>query len=255
MRRQFSTEKEIDYRVYKMSIKEYIKYYLLIFCIIGVFAYIFYKSYIAFFIMIPSSYFFMKFIKDKLNKDRKRKLTIQFKEFCMSLSAQLIAGYSMENAIKESFIEMKQMYGGDAYICYELSIILTKIAINKPIEISLGEFAKRSNIEDIYLFAEVISIAKRSGGDIIEIVKNAADTIYQKIEVEREIDTIINSKKFEQNIMNIVPILIVLYVDFTSRSMMTIMYQTIIGRIVMTVCLILYIFTFFVSIKISTINI
>lgn len=225
------------------------------FVLIGIFAYVFYRSWIAFLIMSPSVILFLKFIKVKLNQKRKKTLTIQFKEFCLSLSAQLIAGYSMENAIKESYIEMENMYGKNAYICKELIVILSKMKINSPVEVCIKEFAKRSNIEDIYLFGEIISIAKRTGGDIIEVVKNASDTIYQKIEVEREIDTIINSKRFEQNIMNVVPLFIVIYVDITSENMMSVMYNTILGNIIMTACLLLYIVTVFISIKISTIKI
>ena len=117
------------------------------------------------------------------------------------------------------------------------------------------DFGNRCQIEEIILFSDVINIAKRSGGNIIEIVKNAADSICQKIEVEREIETIINSKKYEQRIMDIVPLIMILYVNFTSGNMMSVMYNTLIGKLIMTICLLLYTVAFIIGEKITNISV
>ena len=194
----------INYDEYKMGIKEIIKYLSLICVVAIIFSYVFYKSVIAVLIFIAPAYLYLKIISGYLMKKRKNDLTLQFKEFCLSLCAQLIAGYSLENAIIEAYKEMSQLYGKESYICKELLIINSKLRLSITIEKSFEEFALRSNIDEIKLFAEIIKIAKRTGGDIIEIVKNAADSISQKIEVEREIKIIINSKKQEQMVMNFI---------------------------------------------------
>jgi tight adherence protein B len=129
------------------------------------------------------------------------------------------------------------------------------LKINIVIEECFADFATRSNIEDIRLFAEVVGIAKKSGGDMIEIVRNTANSICRKIEVEREINIIINGKKYEQSIMNIVPLILVLYMGITSPDMMETMYTTVMGRIVMTVCLVVYILAFYIGTKIVSIEV
>lgn len=237
-----------------MNYREYIKYIVFISCIAGIFSYIFYKSIIAYFIFIIPLYFYFKMICRYLVEKRKHELTMQFKEFCLSLCAQLMAGYSMENAMKEAYRELSQIYGKNSYICMELTVILSKLKINITIEDCFADLAVRSDIEEIKLFADIIKIAKRSGGDIIEIVRNSADSINQKLEVEREIRVIMNGKKYEQMIMNVVPLFIVVYVNITSPDMMEIMYETVIGRVLMTVCLIFYIFAFGLGMKLTDID-
>lgn len=253
--RHVYTEKEINYNSYKMNIKEYLISAMFIICLAGVYSYIFYKSIIAFFIMIIPSYFYLKFIKKVFIKRRLWALNYQFKEFCMSLSAQLSAGYSMENALVEVYRELSQIFGDNSYICMEVKSIMLKLKISINIEEGFRNLAERSNIEDIRLFSEVIGIAKKSGGDMIEIVRNTADSIYRKIEVEREIKIIINGKKYEQSVMNVVPIVLVLYMNVASPDMMSVMYNTIIGKVIMTICLIMYILAFYLGLKIADIRV
>ena len=63
------------------------------------------------------------------------------------------------------------------------------------------------------------------------------------------------AKRFEQSIMNIIPILIVIYIDLTSPGFFDLMYSTIIGRIIMTVCLVAYIVAVLMAKKILKIEI
>ncbi|MBQ3545500.1 MAG: type II secretion system protein F [Lachnospiraceae bacterium] len=199
-------------------------------------------------------YLYLKIIAKYLCKKRKSDLTLQFKEFCLSLSASLITGYSLENSIRETYKEMVQLYGNNSYICKELKVIDSKLKLSITIERCFEEFASRCNVEEIKLFSEIVKIAKRTGGDIIEIVKDAADSISQKIEVEREIKIIINSKKQEQMIMNFIPLIMIIYVNSTSPDMMSILYSGILGRIIMTVCLGFYIFAVYLGNKFSDIK-
>lgn len=254
-RRQGYTEREIQYYEYHLSVKEYVLSGILILGLSGAYSYVFYKSMIAFFIMLCPFYFYIKLIKKQLIKKRLQTLNIQFKEFCLSLSAQLSAGYSLENALIETYRELSQIYGKEAYICKEIKNIIFKLKISITIEESFYDMADRTQIEDIRLFAEVISIAKKNGGDMIEIVKSTANSISRKIEVEREIRMMINGKKYEQTIMNVVPLILVLYMEVTSKDIMIVMYQTIIGRVIMTICFIAYVIAFCIGLKITDIKV
>lgn len=254
-RRHDYTENQIDYSVYKMNFKEYVKYISIICGVAGIYSYIFYKHIVAFVLFLSPMYFYLRMIQKHLVKKRKQELTMQFKEFCLSLCAQLMTGYSIENAIGETYRELVQMFGKKAYICQELRIIQAKLKLNATIEKCFEEFANRTYIEEIILFAEIIKTAKRCGGDMIEVVRNASDSIGQRIEVEREIKIIINAKKYEQLVMNVVPIFIVLYVNVTSPGMMDIMYNTLMGRVIMSICFGFYIIAFVIGEKLTDIEI
>ena len=254
MRRQQYTEGQINYEQYKLNFVEYIKYILIISAVASIFSYIFYRNVLSFVTFLIPMNFYFKIIQARLIKKRKQEVTMQFKEFCNSLCAQLMAGYSIENSMKECYAELTQMYGKKACICRELAGIMSKIKLSITVETCFEDFGERSDIEEIKLFAQILKTAKRSGGDVIEIVKNSSATISQKIEVEREIRMIINAKKYEQRIMDVVPLLIVMYVDLTSKDMMNMMYHGILGRIVMTICLMVYIAAFVLGEKLTDVE-
>ena len=235
---------EILYAEYKLSMIEYLKYGILGLTIVFVLSYIFFENFIAFFIMLPILIPYFKAINKKLCDQRGNKLKNEFMELCMSLAAQMSAGYSIESALKESYKELDELFDKSNYICKEIKIILEKLKINISIEEAMSQFAIRSNNEDIRLFSGVLTIAKRSGGDLIGVVKSAALSICEKTNTEKEITAIISEKKLEQMIMNIIPLVMVLYIKTTSNEMMQVMYRIVEGKIIMSICFIVYVTAF-----------
>lgn len=136
---------------------------------------------------------------------------LQFRDGITSLSNSLSAGYSIENAFSEAIIDLKTIYEEDAYIIKEFYFIIARLKRNETIEDILYEFADRTGIEDIYNFVQVFITAKRTGGNIIKIICNASKSIGDKIEIKREIKTLITAKKYESRIMNIIPFGMILY--------------------------------------------
>ena len=70
-----------------------------------------------------------------------------------------------------------------------------------------------------------------------------------------EIQTLTASRRFEQKIMNLLPFLIILYVDLTSPGFFDQMYTTVVGRIVMSGCLAIYGAAYWISGKILDITV
>ena len=90
-------------------------------------------------------------------------------------------------------------------------------------------------------FAEIFRYAKRSGGDLMAVIKNTAQIIQQKEEVMSEVDTIISGKKMEQRVMSLIPAVIVIYLKVTAKEFIQPLYGNIAGIIIMTVCLAVYV--------------
>lgn len=211
--------------------------------IIGGISYIFYKSIIAFAIFLPVLivYVRMEIIRKKV--ERKKLLQSQFKDGIILLLSSLEAGYSVENAFEDVCGQLRQMYRKPTDIEREFQIICKGLRLNEPIEAVLNDFANRSHLEDIKNFAEVFMIAKKRGGNMIMILKSSINTIREKLEVEQEIQTLLSGKRLEHNIMSVVPVGIILYVNFTSPEFMEAMYHNLAGIIVMSGCLLVYIFS------------
>lgn len=66
--------------------------------------------------------------------------------------------------------------------------------MNENIESILKDFATRSGIEEIHHFADVFSVCKRSGGNLVEIISTTSRMIGERIEIKQEIETSLTSK-------------------------------------------------------------
>ena len=218
-------------------------------------SFIFYRSIIAFLIIMPGLIPFWKKSMKRKEEDRRKELAGQFRESIMAVSTALNAGYSIENAFVEAFHDMSQMYGADAMITREYRIMTERLKNNETLEKILNDFAKKSGIEDVSDFSDVFCAAKRSGGDMVKIIRRAAGNISDKIEVKREIETMMSAKKFEQRIMEIVPFGIIGYLGVASPGFLDILYHNIPGIAVMTFCLALYAGGFLMAEKIIDIEI
>ena len=230
-----------DYGSYQLSLKEWVTYGLMGVGVCGLAAYTFYRSMAAFAFLFPFGAAYPLYKRRDLKKERLRRLTLQFKEGILILSSFLGAGYSMENGLAMSLKELETLCGADAMITEEFRMLSQGIKMNRPIELLLEEFGERSHIQDVNNFAQVFAAARRSGGELVEIIGNTAGIIRDKIQVQEEIYTMTAARIFEQKIMDCIPFAIILYIDITSPGFFKIMYSTWAGRGIMTACLILYI--------------
>lgn len=206
-------------------------------------AYFFYQSYWSMCFLLWIVPMFLKNKRIELCEKRKTRLCLQFKEAILAIAVNMQAGYSVENAISQSLEDMKQLYEDKNYIAVELFFLVQSVGNNVPLETAFLEVSERSGIRDIKDFAEVLAIGKRSGGDLTEIILNTVNLISEKIEVTKEIDTMISSKKLESKIMNIIPFLIICYISITSPGFFAPLYHNFVGNLIMSICLLLYLFS------------
>lgn len=69
-----------DYRVYRLSAKEYMGLSAIGLGLCGLTAYVFYRSFFAFILLMPLGFLYPIYKKKDLKKKRLRQLTLQFKE-------------------------------------------------------------------------------------------------------------------------------------------------------------------------------
>ena len=176
--------------------------------------------------------------------------TFFLKEGIMVLASFLSVGYSLENSLSLSVKELEGLYGKTGMITEEFSYMEAGVRMNRPVELLLADMGRRSGIQDVDQFAQVFAAAKRSGGELTDIISQTAGIIRDKIQVQEEIHTLTAARVFEQKIMNGIPFGIILYIDFTSPGFFHVMYETWLGRIFMTACLGIYVGAVFLAKKI-----
>ncbi len=171
---------------------------------------------------------------------QRQELADQFKDAILSVAAGLQAGYSIENAFLEAGKDMERLYGTDSLMAKEIRYLKKGLQNHVPLEILLADLGRRSGEADMEDFAQIFAIAKRSGGNLNAIIRRSAAITGEKIEVKREIRTLLSSRRYEQRIMNMVPFLIMAYLQLTSRGFFDCLYFNTAGILIMTGCLAVY---------------
>lgn len=230
----------MDYQIYRFSKKEKVLNVVLFLGLTGVISYLFYRSAAAFLFLLVLFPVFLKMRRETEKKKRQQQLASQFLGGMQSVATALTAGYSVETAFEEALKELRSIYDEETMIIGEFSYIVTQLHMNRNLEELLCGLAMRSGIEDIRDFADVFSAAKRTGGNLVSVIRNTILCVSQKEETRMEIQTCLSAKKLEQNIMSMVPCLILLYVQVMSPGFLDVMYHNMAGIIIMTICLLLY---------------
>lgn len=246
----------IDYDIYVMTHREKLLYTLLAAVVIFVVGMIFYQRPILALLLSLFSLKFPKIRTAQIIRKRKQTLNTQFKDMLYALSSSMSAGRSLEMAFQDALRDLEVIYPDpETPIMQETTYILRCISMNMTVEDAISQFAARAHIEDIQNFADVIRICKRSGGNLIEVIRSTSQMITDKIETKNEIETVITAKKFESRIMTCTPIVMVAVLSAASPDYMKPVFTTVVGAVVMTVAIVLFVVSFFIGEKIMEIEV
>lgn len=245
-----------DYDQYTMSRQEWL------FCVLGgalccfFIAYVFYRSVVFAALVTPLGLFYPRLKTRELIRQRKNELAMQFKEALYALSSSLSAGRSVEEAFKESLQDLALIYPDpQTSIIQEFKFIVRRLEMNETIEQALSDLARRAHLEDIESFVDVFVISKRTGGNIVEVIKNSSAIIGDKLQIKQEIETLLAERKFERKILNIMPIGMILILSLSTGDYMAPVFETLAGHVAMTVAIILLGAAFVISGKIMKIEV
>lgn len=245
-----------DYSDYHMTVKEYLVYIGIALLGLAGLTYIFYRSLWIWLLLAPLSLFFPRYRKKQLIHQQKQELLLQFKEALYVIAASLTAGKSVEMAFRSALADLRILYiDPETPIIKELEIIIRKMELNGTIEEALINFAKRCHLEDVRSFTDVFVTCKRRGGNMVEVIKNTSNTVADKIRTREEIETLITEKKFEQKVLNAMPVVMVFILKSSSPEFMEPVYTTVMGRVGMTLAVALFVLAYVASDKIMKIEV
>lgn len=215
---------------------------------------LFYNSFIAVLVGSPLLFFYCKSELAKQKMKKSEKLADHFKEALSAVVAALRAGYSVENAFVEAYRDLLYRFGEKDVMVSELLLINRQVKNNTPMEQLLERFAQNTDSSDIKDFAEIFRIAKRSGGDMGEIMEHTISIITRRMEIKEEIRMLTAAKKYEQKIMNLVPMGIIFYIRMTNPGYFDSLYHNAAGIVIMTAALCVYGAAYYMSEKILSIT-
>ncbi len=199
------------------------------------------------FCLLAATPFLVKYLKKREEEKRRWNLNVSFLDGLQYMKNSLVAGYSAEGSLCEATKSLEKLYGQDARITKEFKIMQAQLQMGITLEEALREFALRSEVDDITTFAELVTVLKRTGGDMDRVIKQTASNLRDKIELKRDLNTVIAEKLGEFRLMCIIPYGILLYLKISSPSMSEPLYHSIFGCGFMTIMLIAYLGCLFIG--------
>jgi tight adherence protein B len=182
------------------------------------------------------------------------KLRTQFFDLLEAMSVAMRAGNPMLWSLKNARADLILIYPENSDIITELDIIISKFDNAVPLSAAFSELAKRTGLADIESFASIYATIEGKSGRADEIIKETQQIIADKMEIEMEIDTLMTAAKSEVNIMLLMPLVILGVIGYAGAGFMDSIYTTGAGRIVSTGGLIVFIISFIMARKFSSIK-
>ena len=229
-----------DYRVYRFNRKEKISALFEGMFLNAIVSFLFFDSFVA---MIPGILLVIIYFKEKkrrLMRKRFRQLRTELKEFLNELIVALQTGRSIENAFAEALKDTERYLEKETLFVLEMKKICAGVSIGESLEKLILQFAYRSHLEELEYFAEVFSVGKQSGGNLIAIMKNTIRMIQEKMDGEEEIYTVIADKQMEFQVMCVIPFVIIIYLRISAGTLMNHLYGNITGIVIMAACVLVY---------------
>lgn len=254
----------LNYKVYYMKPLEKMLYFLLAFVVGAIVGYLFYggigqdefgnptkltyilNTVISCTVGIAAGIMFLPIRTKQIIKKRQNVLKSQFRDMLESLTTSLGAGKNVNDSFKTIYDDLKVQYEEDAYILKELEIILSGTTNNVDIEDVLMDFGKRSGLEDIESFANVFKICYRKGGNIKDTIRSTHEILSDKMEISEDIETIVTGSKNEQNIMIVMPIILIAMMKMMSEEFAA-NFTTVSGIISTTIAVGMFVASYFIG--------
>lgn len=208
------------------------------------------------FAVISAIYYPKYYIGTKIKK-RRELFTMQFKEALYSVANSLKSGVSFATALERATEDMRRLYGRkkEKPIVDELEAVLYDMKMGASLDEALLGFKHRTESEDAADFVNASLNAKKSGGNLAEVMNNVAKIIGDKITIQNEIMVATASKRSEASILSIMPFAILGILLLLSPDYMKPMYETTTGQVMLMLGIIMLAANFFISKKIMDIKI
>lgn len=249
--------KVINYDACPMTRFQHIALFIGLFLVFTAVFFVFYHSIVYSAVLaVPTAVIMEKNFANGTIDKRRRTLKLQFRDLLESMSVSVRAGGNELMALESAYKDLSLTYNDNADIMVELKTIILK---NKnggiPLRDLFADFAKRSKVDDVESFAEIFEVIETKSNRFGEIISNTHQIISDKLEIEQEIETMINSAKTESYIMLVMPVVITLAMSSMGGELMAALFTTGVGKITATAAIIIFLIAFFLAQKMSKIDV
>lgn len=191
----------------------------------------FYESSLLLMITI-TSFIFYSFYKRYYQKNRDAFYLDSFIDFLNQINANLCIGMGFESAILSSSQILKNDLSYSSQTIHTLDKTIKMGVVSEKL---YEKVCEAFPIYEATLFSRMMHLSKDTGANPSEITRIIIDKLYLKHKVSNEIELILFQKRMEQSILCLAPMLIILFIKASAPDYLDVMYQTLLGKMIMTV--------------------
>ena len=195
-------------------------------------SWLFFESWLMGAVLLPLLFLSEERAAEEMEQRKRQKWEDAFGKYLTELDSQIRLGRSLESGMSEALSN-----GG---LFAEEDWMLQKLEMNVAAADIFNELAKRKPVEGLKYFAAALDSSLQSGGNLHELMQNSLIQIQKKLQMEKEISSMLTKIKYESRLLTLFVPFLLLYLKALSPNFRQVMYQTLQGRMVMGVCLGIY---------------
>ncbi len=203
----------------------------------------FYESSLLLMITV-ASFILFSYYKRYYQKNRDTFYLDSFIDFLNQINANLCIGMGFDAAILNSSLLLKNDLSYSSQTLHTLNKTIKMGVLSEKL---YEKVCEAFPIYEATLFSRMMHLSKDTGANPSEITRIIIDKLYLKHKVSTEIELILFQKKMEQSILCLAPMLIILFIKASAPDYLDIMYQTFLGKMIMTVAFSLILMMKFIS--------
>jgi tight adherence protein B len=184
-----------------------------------------------------------------LRKRRLKKFNEQLEDALMSISNSLKAGFSINQAIDEV------AESGIAPVGVEFRLLSQEIRLGVPLVQALDNMNRRLGSDDFELVATAIITARQTGGELTATLERLAGLIRERVRIAGKLHAITAMGRLQALLIGAMPFLLLFGMYQVSPDLMTGLFDSFVGYVMVIAVVLLDIMGFLLIRKITTIDV
>lgn len=229
------------YRYFKLNLAEFF-----IVCLLAVagsaVGWIFYRSQMMMLIIAVVATGGLHYYRRHRRNLARNHLVDQFLSFNRMLISELHAGKSVEMAFRDILVQY-QREGGvyNEVMCTHLAKWCQQLDLGWTVNQIICDFANESGDDSLKQYAMMFDISSQNGASLLDVIDMTDRIIKDRRIMESELAVLIAEKKLEQRVLSVAPIVLLWLMQMTSYQFIAPLYTTLMGRILMTISLAVFV--------------
>jgi tight adherence protein B len=165
------------------------------------------------------------------------------------LAGSLRAGYSTPDALEIVAHENTGPCGE------EFSEVIQELNLGADMDAALARMIERMPSEDARLLVSAISVQRRTGGNLVDVLKQLARTLRERRRLRDDVHALTTGPRYSGYVAGAMPFVMVLGMYFTNRRSFDVLVTEPIGRIALVGATLLVLVGFFLNKRIATVDV